>query len=170
MALRYQELAPRDPTSKTGRVWHIAEQITRQKGRRATRGEVMDAYVAEGGNPDTASTQYWHWKNAFMAAEAVQNEPGRTAPPEPNSVPATALTIGSDGRVVIPAEMRAAMQIGPDGRVTARVIDGELLMITPKIAIRRAQELLRKSVPKGISLADELIAERRAEARTDDAE
>jgi hypothetical protein len=30
--------------------------------------------------------------------------------------------------------------------------------------VRRAQEIVRKHVPEGVSLADELIAERRAEA------
>ena len=35
-------------------------------------------------------------------------------------------------------------------------------------AIRRAQEILAKYVPEGRSLADELIAERRAEAARED--
>ena len=39
-----------------------------------------------------------------------------------------------------------------------------------KKAIRRAQERIRRYVPEGVSLADELIAERRAEARREDEE
>ena len=79
------------------------------------------------------------------------------------------LTIGADGRVVIPAEMRAAMQIGTDGKVTARVTDGEFYMIAPKVAIRRVRDMVRRTIPAGVSLADELIAERRAEAHMEDA-
>lgn len=39
-----------------------------------------------------------------------------------------------------------------------------------KKGIRRAQERVRRYVPEGVSLADELIAERRAEARREDEE
>jgi vacuolar-type H+-ATPase subunit H len=39
-----------------------------------------------------------------------------------------------------------------------------------KKAIRRAQERVRRYVPEGVNLADELIAERRAEARREDEE
>ena len=73
-----------------------------------------------------------------------------------------------EGRFVIPAEMRAAMQIGPDSKVTARVVDGELRVIAPAVAIRRAQDLVRRAIPGNESLADELIAERRAEAHLED--
>lgn len=169
MASTYRELAPRDPHSKTGRVWRLAEEITRAKGRRATRAEVIDAYVAEGGNADTASTQYWHWKKAYEAEQQRQRQADGSAEDRPRSTSSAQLTIAPDGRVVIPAEMRAAMQIGPDGKVTARVVDGELRVLSWKTAIRRAQEALRRRVPSGVSLADELIAERRAEAQLEEA-
>ena len=39
-----------------------------------------------------------------------------------------------------------------------------------KKGIRRAQERVRRYVPEGVSLVDELIAERRAEARREDEE
>jgi bifunctional DNA-binding transcriptional regulator/antitoxin component of YhaV-PrlF toxin-antitoxin module len=164
MAQTYQKLSPRDPTSKTGRVWRIAEDISQRKGRRATRGEVIDAYIAEGGNPDTASTQYWHWKNAFEAYRTHHEASNSEISPPPRSVTSAQLSVGTDGRVVIPVEMRSAMQIGTDGKVTARVVDGELRIIAPAVAIRRAQEMVRTAIPGGDSLADELIAERRAEA------
>ena len=169
MASSYHQLAPRNPNSKTGRVWRLAEEITRIKRRRATRGEVIDAYVAEGGNPDTASTQYWHWKRAFEADHEESSETDHATRARPRSVAAAQLMIGTDGRVVIPAEMRAAMQIGTDGKVTARVTDGELHVIAPQVAIRRVQEMVRNTIPAGVSLADELITERRAEAHMEDA-
>jgi hypothetical protein len=39
-----------------------------------------------------------------------------------------------------------------------------------KKAIQRAQELVRRYIPEGVSLSDELIAERRAAARREDEE
>ena len=72
--------------------------------------------------------------------------------------------IGEGGRVVIPAVMRAALGVGVGDTVLLRFDRGELRVLTPRQAIRRAQELVRQYVPAGRSLADELIAERRAEA------
>lgn len=79
------------------------------------------------------------------------------------------LTVGTDGRMVIPAELRTAMEIGSDGKVMGRVVDGELRVMSHEVAIRRAKKAVRSKVPSGVSLADELIAERRAEARMEDA-
>lgn len=81
------------------------------------------------------------------------------------SVGHTRLKIDSAGRVVIPAEMRAAMNVRPGDIVTARVIDGELVLLSPAAAIRKAQRLVRRYIPEGTNLSDELIAERREEAR-----
>lgn len=81
------------------------------------------------------------------------------------SVGHTLLKIDSAGRVLIPAEMRAAMMVKSGDMVTARVIDGELVLLSRDAAIRKAQQMVRRHVPEGTSLSDELIAERREEAR-----
>lgn len=68
------------------------------------------------------------------------------------------------GRIVIPADMRRRLgiEIGEDVSIA---LDGESLRIlTQKESIKRAQALVRKFVPKGVSLVDELIADRRREA------
>jgi len=68
------------------------------------------------------------------------------------------------GRIVIPADMRRRLgiEIGEDVSIT---LDGESLRIlTQKESIKRAQALVRKFVPDGVSLVDELIADRRREA------
>ena len=69
-----------------------------------------------------------------------------------------------DGAVVIPEELRDALGIRPGDRVLLVIEDGELRVFTPAQGIKRAQELVRRYVPEGVSLVDELIAERRAEA------
>ena len=40
----------------TGQACDIADEITREKGGCAERGEVIERFVAEGGNRSTAST------------------------------------------------------------------------------------------------------------------
>ena len=48
--------------------------------------------------------------------------------------------------------------------VILQLEDGEVLVLTPRQAIKRAQDLVRRYVPQGRSLSQELIAERRDEA------
>lgn len=73
------------------------------------------------------------------------------------------LTLGPGGRIVIPAAYRKAMQVKEGGRLMARVIDGELRLMTPMMAVRRAQRIVRETIPGDDSLADALIEERRRE-------
>lgn len=91
-------------------------------------------------------------------------------PVSPGSVDSQKLRIGEDGRLVVPSEMRAAMLIDETGVITARVVDGELRVLTPKAALRSLQRMVQEASPGGASMADELIAERRAEARREASE
>jgi AbrB family looped-hinge helix DNA binding protein len=68
------------------------------------------------------------------------------------------------GRIVIPSEYRRALGLCAGDTVHLRLEDGEIRVFTLEHAIRKAQELVRQYVPEGVSLVDELIAERRAEA------
>jgi AbrB family looped-hinge helix DNA binding protein len=72
--------------------------------------------------------------------------------------------LGAAGRLVIPVEFRRALGMKPGERLMVRMEGNELRICTQREAIRRGQELVRKYIPEGVSLADELIAERRAEA------
>lgn len=85
------------------------------------------------------------------------------------SVPHARLKIDGAGRVVIPAEMRAAMLVKPGDTVTAEVVDGEFRIVSPDVALKRFRAVgreWRKRNP-GVDLVEELIADRRAEARED---
>jgi AbrB family looped-hinge helix DNA binding protein len=92
-----------------------------------------------------------------------------TAGRRPNSVPYTNLRIDTAGRVVIPAEMRSAMLAKPGDTLTARVVDGELRVVSREWVMRRIDEEAErfKKANPGVSLVDELIADRRDEARRD---
>ena len=78
------------------------------------------------------------------------------------------LRVAEDGRIVIPAAMRSAMLVDDSGRLTARVVDGELRVLAPKAALFKLRRMARENSPGGVSVVDELIAERRAEARRED--
>ena len=69
------------------------------------------------------------------------------------------------GRIVIPAAMREAMGIGEGDRVDVEVKNFEMRISTRRARIRRAQESVRGLVPPGTLVSEELIAERREEAR-----
>ena len=73
--------------------------------------------------------------------------------------------IAEGGRVVIPAEFRRQLDLQPGAEVILDVTDGELRIRSLRRAIERAQTLVRRHVPDGISLAEELIRERREAAR-----
>jgi AbrB family looped-hinge helix DNA binding protein len=83
------------------------------------------------------------------------------------SVDYTRLKIDSAGRIVIPAEMRVAMLVKPGDTVTAEVVEGEFRIVSPEVALKRVQASARKWKAKhpGVDLVEELIADRREEAR-----
>ncbi len=75
--------------------------------------------------------------------------------------------VGEKGRIVIPAEIREAMGIGVGDSIELRLKDDELHISTREARLKRAQERARRLIPPGVSLADELLAERREEAKRD---
>jgi AbrB family looped-hinge helix DNA binding protein len=75
------------------------------------------------------------------------------------------LRVNENGRVVIPASFRKALGINPGDEVILTLEEDELRLTTMKRRIERAQRLVRKYVKPGVSLVDELIAERREAAK-----
>ncbi len=73
--------------------------------------------------------------------------------------------VENGGRIVIPAEFRSALGLKPGDTILLMLSEPDTLQIRSYPAvIRRAQDLVAKHISPGRSLADELIAERRAEA------
>ena len=75
------------------------------------------------------------------------------------------LNRNDNGRIVTPAWIRQQLGLKPGDTLLMRV-EGDLLIAEPQLArVRRVQESLSKLIPADRLLSDELIAERREEAR-----
>jgi AbrB family looped-hinge helix DNA binding protein len=77
----------------------------------------------------------------------------------------TRIRVNENGRVVIPAPYRKALGIKPGDEVILRMEDDELRITTMQRRIERAQRRVRQYIKPGVSLVDELIAERREAAK-----
>lgn len=77
----------------------------------------------------------------------------------------TFVPVNENGRIVIPASYRKALGIKTGDKVILRMEDDELRITTMRQRIERAQRIVRKYVKPGVSLVDELIAERREAAK-----
>lgn len=77
--------------------------------------------------------------------------------------------VGSQGRIVIPAELRNAMGIEPGEVLVARVEGRTLVLESRAESIERIRKRFAH-LRGGPSVVDELIAERRREAAREDAE
>jgi bifunctional DNA-binding transcriptional regulator/antitoxin component of YhaV-PrlF toxin-antitoxin module len=98
--------------------------------------------------------------------EGLSEEPRpfEQEPAELASVGYMRLKIDSAGRIVIPAEMRAAMLVKPSDTVTAEVANGELRIVSPEVVLRQIRALARQQKRPGVDEVDEFIADRREEA------
>jgi len=60
--------------------------------------------------------------------------------------------------------MRAEIGLQEGGQVVARLVDGAVVLEPVAVAVRRAQAMVRRYIPQGSDLVDELIADRRRAA------
>ncbi len=73
--------------------------------------------------------------------------------------------VGGKGRVVIPMEIRRALEIKDGDTLDWRLENGEVRLSTLRSRIRRAQERAARYVTPGTLVSDELSAERREAAK-----
>jgi len=75
------------------------------------------------------------------------------------------IQIRSGGRLIVPVKMRKALNIQAGDEVLVRLEADSIRLIPLRQAVNLAQEVVKKYVPSGRSLVDELIEARRSEAR-----
>jgi AbrB family looped-hinge helix DNA binding protein len=151
-----------DPHQDLRAVDHLARKSDKIRAL-AARG-VARADIAR-----LLGVRYQQVRNVLERDKAREAKPaGMSEPPQPmlldDNTPSAKVRIGPDGRVVIPAVMREALGLKEGDVLFARLEGGEIKLLTPKAAMLRAQAIVRRFVPEGVSLADELIADRRREA------
>ncbi len=70
----------------------------------------------------------------------------------------------SGGRLQIPAHVRRELGLKDGDCVVMETVDGELRVRPYRDVLAEITVSLRRYIPEGVSLSDELIADRRAEA------
>lgn len=86
---------------------------------------------------------------------------------KPSAIGPAKARLGGEGRIVIPAPFREAMGVKEGDALFLRLEDGELRLSPIAAVTQRLRALVQEFVPPGTSLVDELIAERRREAESD---
>ncbi len=81
-----------------------------------------------------------------------------------NSNAQAAVKVGLQGRVVIPSRLREELKIRTGDELVARAEEGRVVLEKRENVLRRVKERFA-SVSEDASLVDELISERREEAR-----
>jgi AbrB family looped-hinge helix DNA binding protein len=79
------------------------------------------------------------------------------------------MKVSDGGRVVIPAEIRQLMSIKEGDTVLWELQNGVATLTTRLAQLKQAQAIVRKHVPVGVSLVDELISDRQAQNALDEA-
>jgi len=109
--------------------------------------------------------RYQHVRNVLVQDEERKAKAARMDADKSASVQLrpTKVRLGPDGRVVIPAPFREALNLKEGDILMALADDGEIHFLTGSAAIRRAQAIVKTFVPEGVSLVDELLEDRRRE-------
>jgi bifunctional DNA-binding transcriptional regulator/antitoxin component of YhaV-PrlF toxin-antitoxin module len=74
-------------------------------------------------------------------------------------------TISDDGKLTIPSEYLQVLGIKIGDEVILRLEAEGVRIIIPRVAISRAQALVRQYIPAGRLLSEELIQQRREESQ-----
>ena len=72
--------------------------------------------------------------------------------------------MASNGRLVIPANVRSELGMSDGGNFIVHVEDGNIRLEPIQAAVSRAQAIVRRYVPEDVSLVDELTEDRRRES------
>ncbi len=72
--------------------------------------------------------------------------------------------VGKSGRIILPAKLRKALEIHAGDEIVLRLEDGSIRLLPLRQAVALAQKNVRQYVPAGVSLVDDLLQQRRAEA------
>jgi len=113
--------------------------------------------------------RYQHARNVLVSSglhATRRHKDAGDAPAPATTSPAAGdwVMLDGAGRIQIPGEMLQAAGITGGEQVHVRVGGDSVEILSQRAALERARQIVSKFVPPGVSLVDELIAERRREA------
>jgi hypothetical protein len=110
--------------------------------------------------------RYQHVRNVLMRDAAKASNVESANSPASATHPGK-IWVASDGSAVVPAVITNPLNLKSGDVLFVRVDDGEIHLLTASAVARRVQALVRKFVPEGVSLVDELIEDRRREVEAE---
>ena len=75
------------------------------------------------------------------------------------------LPIQENGRVVLPSELRRALGLTKGDKVMIEAEGDKVTLTTARLRRKRAQAIAKRYAQPGVSVVEEFLAEKRAEAR-----
>ncbi len=149
----------------------IRNQGFREAGPRGSTAAKIRALAAQGqSRADIARAlgiRYQHVRNVLVRDEEKAKKATQSSNATTTSGKRAKIYVGPDRRVVLPAELTAALGLEPGTVLFARVSNDEILLLTREAVTRRVQALAREFVPEGVSLVDELLEDRRREVEAE---
>lgn len=120
--------------------------------------------------------RYQHARNVLIQSGLHRTRSGLEADPaegeklDPASASGTSAWVDLDslGRLQIPKELLTAAGIAGAGKIYVGLNGDAIEILSPEAALDRAHKIVMQFVPPGVSLVDELIADRRREARMEE--
>ena len=69
-----------------------------------------------------------------------------------------------NGRVILPSELRKSLGLAKGDKVLIEADDNQVVLTTARLRRKRAQEIASRYAKPGVSIVEEFLAEKRAEA------
>lgn len=120
--------------------------------------------------------RYQHVRNV-LEGDRLRQEGKRTTrsagKPRPTTAPWSTgagtfrLIVDSHGDLTVPRDLMDLIGARPGDALIASTHDQQIVLMTSRASLRQARDLVRSVVPDGISLVDDLIADRRQEVALD---
>jgi bifunctional DNA-binding transcriptional regulator/antitoxin component of YhaV-PrlF toxin-antitoxin module len=122
--------------------------------------------------PSGLSEEKTRYREQRDAGRSQTGSVPKLPPPEalPNGTVRYFLKLGPKGRVLLPAEMRAALGLEAGDLITAWLKDGEVRLHSHLHGLRKIQDEAYSLAQGSAYASDQLIAERRAENAKDEEE
>ena len=135
-----------------------------------TKSDKIRALARQGvGTADIArylDIRYQHARNVLVRSGLHQvqtSEESSSQPREPGSRHAW-IGVGALGEIKIPQYLLKAAGLELNDLAHVRLSDDGIEILSRSAALKRAQQIVSSHIPPGVSLVEELIAERRREA------